>query len=84
MSYVCSDALLDAAQMAELDPYCDNERCIPAEAVTRVAVPRSGERYRRSGMTAVLHRLGYVYKKKDKLEPGRHPVPEVQEAVGEN
>lgn len=33
-------------------------------------------------MTAVLHRLGYS-DKKAKLEPGKHPAPEVQEAFVE-
>ena len=39
-------------------------------------------RYTPSAMTAVLHRLGYVYKKA-KLEPGKQPKPEVQEAFVE-
>ncbi len=37
-------------------------------------------RYTLSGMTAVLHHLGYVYKKA-KLEPGKHPAQEVQETL---
>ena len=39
--------------------------------------PPLGRALHCSGMTAVLHRLGYVHKKA-KLEPGQHPPPEVQ------
>ena len=82
MSYVGSEALLDAAQLAELDLHLHSHLYLTAEAVARFVEQRWGVRYTLSGMTAVLHRLGYVYKKA-KLEPGKHPEPEVQEAFVE-
>lgn len=82
MSYVGSEALLDAAQLAELDLHLHSHLYLTAEAVARLVEQRWGVRYTLSGMTAVLHRLGYVYKKA-KLEPGKHPEPEVQEAFVE-
>ena len=78
MSYVGSEALLDAAQLAELDAHLQSHLHLTAESVARWVEQRWGVRYTASGMTAVLHRLGYVYKKA-KLEPGKHPAPEVQE-----
>jgi transposase len=82
MSYVGSDALLDADALNALDAHL-RERLYPtAEAVARYVEGRWGVRYTASGMTAVLHRLGYSYKKA-KLEPGKHPDPEVQEAFVE-
>lgn len=41
-----------------------------------------GMRYTPSGMIAVLHWLGYLHKK-EKLEPGQHLQPEVEEAFVE-
>jgi transposase len=82
MSYVGSEALLDAAQLAELDAHLQGRLHLTAESVARWVEERWGVRYTPSGMTAVLHRLGYVYKKA-KLEPGKHPAPEVQEAFVE-
>lgn len=82
MSYVGSEALLDEAQLAELDLHLRSHLYLTAEAVARFVEGRFGVRYTPSGMTAVLHRLGYVYKKA-KLEPGKHPDPEVQEAFVE-
>ncbi len=82
MSYVGSEALLDATQLAELDAHLQGRLHLTAESVARWVEQRWGVRYTASGMTAVLHRLGYVYKKA-KLEPGKHPDPEVQEAFVE-
>ena len=82
MSYVGSEARLDAAQLAELDAHLQDRLHLTAESVARWVAERWGVRYTASGMTAVLHRLGYVYKKA-KLEPGKHPAPEVQEAFVE-
>lgn len=78
MSFVGSEALLDAGQLAELEAHLQQHLYQKAESVGYVE-QRWGVRYTESGMTAVLHRLGYRYKKA-KLEPGRHPVAEVQEA----
>jgi transposase len=82
MSYVGSEALLNATQLAELDLHLQSHLYLTAEAVARFVEERWQVRYTPSGMTAVLHRLGYVYKKA-KLEPGKHPAPEVQEAFVE-
>ena len=70
MSYVGSEALLDAAQLAELDAHLQAHLYPSAEAVARWVEQRWGVRYTPSGMTAVLHRLGYTYKKA-KLTPGK-------------
>lgn len=77
MSFVGSEALLDAAQLAELDAHLQTHLYLTAESVARYVEGRWGVRYTPSGMTAVLRRLGYRYKKA-KLEPGKHPAPEVQ------
>lgn len=82
MSYVGSEALLNDGQLAELDLHLGSHLYLSAEAVARHVEKRWGVRYTVSGITAVLHRLGYVYKKA-KLEPGKHPAPEVQEAFVE-
>lgn len=82
MSFVGSEALLDADQLAELDAHLQTHLHLTAESVARYVKGRWGVRYTPSGMTAVLHRLGYRYKKA-KLEPGKHPALEVQEAFVE-
>ena len=82
MSFVGSEALLDAEQLAALDGHLQTQLYLTAESVARYVKGRWGVTYTPSGMTAVLHRLGYRYKKA-KLEPGKHPAPEVQEAFVE-
>ena len=82
MSYVGSEALLEAAQLAQLDAHLSSHLYLSAAAVARHVEKYWGVRYTLSGITAVLHRLGYTYKKA-KLEPGQHPAPEVQEAFVE-
>ena len=82
MAYVGSEALLDAAQLAELDAHLQTHLYPSAAAVARWVEQRWGVRYTPSGMTAVLHRLGYRYKKA-KLTPGK-PDPERQEAFLED
>jgi transposase len=82
MSYVGSEALLNDDQLAELDAHLRDHLYLTALAVARFVEQRWGVRYTVSGMTAVLHRLGYVYKKA-KLEPGQHPDRERQEAFVE-
>ena len=82
MSYVGSEALLDADQLMELDAHLLTNLYLTAEAVARFVEQNWKVRYTPSGMTAMLHRLGYTYKKA-KLEPGKNPKPEVQEAFVE-
>ena len=77
MSYVGSEALLDAAQLSELDAHLRTRLYPSAEAVARWVEQRWGVRYTPSGMTAVLRRLGYSYKKA-KLVPGKGD-PQAQE-----
>ncbi len=81
-SYIGSEALLDDDQLVELDAHLQDRLYLTAQAVARYVAQRWGVRYTLSGMTAVLHRLGYVYKKA-KPEPGKHPAPEEQEAFVE-
>lgn len=79
MSYVGSEALLDAEQLRALDEHLQSKVYQTAAEVARYVEQRWGVRYTASGMTALLHRLGYVYKK-PKLLPGKHPPVETQEA----
>jgi len=46
-------------------------RSIPPRRTSRVMSSSAGERYTPSGMSTLLHRLGYVYKQ-PKLQPGKH------------
>lgn len=78
MSYVGSEALLTAEQLCALDAHLQSEVYQTAAEVARYVEKRWHVRYTPSGMTALLHRLGYVYKK-PKLQPGKHPSVEVQE-----
>ena len=82
MSYVGAEALLDTEQLKALDAHLQRQLYPTSEALARYVEQRWGVRYTASGMTAVLHRLGSSYKKA-KLEPGKHPAPEVQEAFVE-
>jgi transposase len=79
MNYVGSEALLSPAQLAELDAHLQQQLHPSAASVARWVKERFGVHYTDSGMTALLHRLGYRYKK-PKLLPGKAPAPEVQEA----
>ncbi len=78
MSYVGSEALLDPPQMAGLDAHLRTHLYLMAEAVARWVEQRWGVRYSLSGMTRVLHRLCYAYKKA-KVTPGKAD-PERQKA----
>lgn len=82
MNYVGSEALLDAAQLAELDRHLRATLYQNAKSVARWVEQRWGVRYTPSGMAAVLHRLGYRYKK-PKLVPGKADA-ERQEAFVED
>jgi transposase len=79
MNYVGSEALLSPAQLAQLDAHLQEHLHPSAAAVARWVEERFGVCYTDSGMTALLRRLGYRYKK-PKLLPGEPPAPEVQEA----
>ena len=79
MNYVGSDALLTPEQLDEFDAHLQQELHPTAASAARWVKERFGVNYTDSGMTALLHRLGYRYKK-PKLLPGKAPAPEVQEA----
>jgi transposase len=79
MSYVGSEALLNAEQLGTLDEHLQTQIYPTSADVARYVEQRWGVRYTPSGMTALLHRLGYVYKQ-PKLQPGKHPPVETQEA----
>ncbi len=79
MNFVGSEALLSAAQLSELDAHLQQQLHPSAASVARWVKQRFDVRYTDSGMTAVLRRLGYRFKK-PKLLPGKAPAPEVQEA----
>ena len=70
MSYVGSEALPDAAQLSELDAHLRGRLHPTAQSVARWVEERWGVRDTPSGMTAVLRRLGYSYKKA-KAVPGK-------------
>jgi transposase len=82
MNYVGSEAWLDAQQLQELDQHLRSTLYLTAAEVAGYVEERWRVCYTLSGMTALLHRLGYVYKKAT-LEPGKHPAPEVQQAFVE-
>jgi transposase len=73
-----SEALLSDAQLAELDAHLQQALHASAASVARWVQECFGVQYTESGMTALLHRLGYGYKKPKRL-PGKAPDPEVQE-----
>ena len=70
MNHIGSEALLDEVQLSVLDAHLQEHLHETAESVARWVEKRWGVRYTPSGMTAVLHRLGYSYKKA-KLVPGK-------------
>jgi transposase len=65
-----SKCALDADQLAILDVHLQDNVYLSAKAVAHWVEQTFGVSYTESGMTAVLHRLGYVYKK-PKLVPGK-------------
>jgi transposase len=73
-----SACALDEAQLAILDAHLQEHLYMTAKAIARWVEDTFGVSYTESGMTALLHRLGYVYKK-PKLVPGKAD-PEAQEA----
>lgn len=82
MSYVGSDALLDAEQLSKLDAHLQKTVYHTAAEVARYVEQEWGVKYTPSGMTALLRRLGYRYKK-PALQPGKPPAREVQDAFVE-
>ena len=73
-----SSCALDEEQLAILDVHLQEHLYLTAKAVAHWVEKTFGVSYTESGMTALLHRLGYVYKK-PKLVPGKAD-PQAQEA----
>ena len=65
-----SACALDAGQLACLDAHLQEHLYLSAKAIAHWVEDTFAVSYTESGMTAVLHRLGYVYKK-PKLVPGK-------------
>ena len=82
LNCVGSEAWRDAQQLQELDQHLRETLYPTAAEVAGYIQERRGAFYTCSGMTALLHRLDYVYKKAT-LEPGKHPAPEDQQAFVE-
>lgn len=74
--YCGSDCLLDAEQRAHLECHLSAKLYPTAQAVAAWVEETCGVSYSPSGMTALLHRLGFVYKK-PKGVPGKAD-PEAQ------
>ena len=70
MSFIGREALLNDAQLRELDVYLQGHLQHTVQAVIRWVADRFGVRYILGGMTAVLHRRHVVFKK-SQLIPGK-------------
>ena len=70
MEYRGSLGWLDEEQLIELDLHLQRTLHLSAKDVVRWVKARWGTDYSERGITALLHRLGYVYKK-PKLVPGK-------------
>ena len=69
---------LDEEELALLDLHLQEHLYLSAKAIARWVEETFGVSYTESGMTALLHRLGYVYKK-PRLVPGKAD-PQAQQA----
>jgi len=78
VAYRGSACDLDEAQLAMLDAHLQTHLYHTAKAIAHWVKDTFGVDYTQSGMTALLHRLGYVYKK-PKVVPGKAD-PEAQRA----
>jgi transposase len=81
MAYKGSKCDLTDEQLIELNVHLENNLYLTAADVARYVEEQWGVRYTARGMTELLHRLGYVYKK-PKLVPGKADA-EAQEAFVE-
>jgi transposase len=77
-AYRGRDGLLSEVELAILDAHLGKNLYLTAKAVAQWVEEQFSVRYTESGMTALLHRLGYVHKK-PKLIPGK-ANPEAQKA----
>ncbi len=70
MAYRGGEGWLSDEQLIELDIHLQHTLYLTAKEVARHVEERWDVRYSERGMSALLHRLGYVYKK-PKLVPGK-------------
>jgi len=70
VAYAGSDCALDAAELAALDVHVQTQLYVTAKEVAAWVKEQFDIAYTASGMTALLHRLDFVYKK-PKLVPGK-------------
>jgi transposase len=77
-----SACALDEEQLALLDAHLQTHLYVTAKAIARWVEETFEVSYTESGMTALLHRLGYVYKK-PKLVPGKADATAQQEFLAE-
>ncbi|MFZ1538813.1 MAG: winged helix-turn-helix domain-containing protein [Chromatiaceae bacterium] len=82
MSSIGSEALLNDSQLRELEVHLRRQLHHTVQAVIRWVDAHFGVRYSLSGMTAMLHRLHFVFKK-TKLIPGKAQAKHQQEFVTE-
>lgn len=74
--YVGSKPWLSEKEIVVLEKYLEAHVCLSAKEVCQFVWEQFGKEYTANGMTALLHRLGYVYKK-PKIIPGK-AEPELQ------
>jgi len=82
MDYSGSEGWLDGLRLEELDEFLQTTLCLSAKEAGDYVARRWDVHYSVRGMTELLHRLGYVYKK-PKLVPGKADS-EAQEAFLES
>jgi transposase len=68
--YKGSDSYLSQLRQDELDTYLERNTCLSAKEVSHYVKENYGVAYTVKGMTSLLHRLGFVYKKPKHL-PGK-------------
>jgi transposase len=81
--YQGSEPKLNPDQMRELDQHLSTTTYLRVQDIVAYVKKTFGVVYTVAGMTDLLKRLGYVYKKPT-LTPGQHPDVEVQQAFLEN
>jgi transposase len=77
-----SSCALDQEQLSILDAHLQEHLYVTAKAIARWVEDTFDVSYTESGITALLHRLGYVYKK-PKLVPGKADPIAQQEHLAE-
>jgi transposase len=82
MSFIGSEALLNDTQLRELEVHLRLHLHHTVQAVIRWVEEHFGVRYARSGMTAVLHRRHFVFKKTKRI-PGKAQAKQQQEFITE-